>query len=99
MQGTGSKHYTNYDCVNCCLNNSALFLVPSSVNDLTVAVTSSTSATITWRPPQALNGIIINYHITLTRQTSRNTVVVKWILEPDNELTHSVTTLGIVIII
>ena len=74
--------------------NAALLLVPGFVNDLTVTVTSSTSATITWSPPQALNGIIIHYHITLTRQTSRHTVVVEWILEPDNELTHSVTILG-----
>ena len=68
-------------------------LAPGSVNDLTVIATSHTSVNITWSPPYVLNGIIIYYHITLTKQASRHKLIVDLRVEPANNK-YSVTKLG-----
>lgn len=68
---------------------------PGAVHDLMVTVNSVTSATITWHPPTALNGIIIKYSMTIRNlKMGRSDYNISLTLQPDEDLTRSFPGLG-----
>lgn len=85
MKQVCNQHYheLKYYCI---------ILVPGSVHNLTVLVTSNTSVTIIWHPPLIINGIVVHYLVILCKYD--DDVINEWTLEPQEDFQHNISGLS-----